>query len=73
MDKLLLKPAEAAEILGIARSRTYALIASGELPSVRIGKSVRVPLEALHEWIERLPSSYKASNDGAETRQPSST
>lgn len=56
MEKILIRPAEAAEILGIARSRTYALIASGELPSVRIGKSVRVPLAALHEWVDRLGS-----------------
>jgi excisionase family DNA binding protein len=51
MDKLLLRPAETAEILGIARSRAYALIASGELPCVRIGKSVRVPIESLRAWV----------------------
>jgi excisionase family DNA binding protein len=37
--------------LGISRSRAYELIASGEIPKIRIGKSVRVPVEALHRWV----------------------
>ena len=47
MEKLLLRPVEAAEAIGISRSKIYELLASGELPSVRIGASVRVPVEAL--------------------------
>ena len=55
MDKLLLllRPTEAAEAIGIGRSKVYELLASGELPSVRIGCSVRVPVDALRAWIER--------------------
>jgi excisionase family DNA binding protein len=51
MDKLLLRPVEAAEAIGIGRSKVYELIARGELPSVRIGASVRVPVDALRAWI----------------------
>ncbi len=50
MEKLLLRPVEAAEAIGISRSKIYELLASGELPSVRIGASVRVPVEAL--WCQ---------------------
>jgi excisionase family DNA binding protein len=53
MDKLLLRPTEAAEAIGIGRSKVYELLASGELPSIRIGSSVRVPVDALREWIAR--------------------
>ncbi len=53
MEKLLLRPAEAAEAIGIGRSKVYELLASGELPSIRIGGSVRVPVDALRAWIER--------------------
>lgn len=53
MDKLLLRPIEAAEAIGIGRSKIYELLASGELPSIRIGGSVRVPVDALRAWIER--------------------
>lgn len=52
-DRLLLRPSEAATALGIGRSKTYALIASGEIPSLRIGSSVRVPLVALRAWVEQ--------------------
>src|SRR5690242_11582917 len=51
MDRLLVRPSEAAEILGLGRSKVYAMLATGELPCVKIGKSVRVPLDALHRWV----------------------
>jgi excisionase family DNA binding protein len=52
-DRLLLRPVEAGEALGLSRSKTYALIASGELPSVSVGGCVRVPVAALQEWIAK--------------------
>ena len=58
MDRLLLRPVEAAEAIGVGRSKVYAMLASGELPSVRIGGSVRVPVEALRAWIDRQVSAH---------------
>jgi|SoiMetStandDraft_2_1073263.scaffolds.fasta_scaffold108331_2 excisionase family DNA binding protein len=52
MERLLLKPAEFAEAIGVSRSRGYELIQRGEVPSIRIGASVRVPVDALKAWIE---------------------
>jgi excisionase family DNA binding protein len=52
MEKLLLRPTEAAEVVSLGRSKMYALIASGVIPSIRIGKSVRVPADALREWVK---------------------
>jgi excisionase family DNA binding protein len=49
---ILLRPEEAGRILGFSRSKIYQLLASGELPSIRAGKSVRVPRLALEKWIE---------------------
>ena len=55
MERMLLRPAEAAEAIGVSRSRMYELLASGELPSIRVGRTVRVPVAALQAWIaERL-------------------
>ena len=51
MERLLLRPVEAAEAIGVGRSKIYELLARGELPSVRIGSSVRVPLDGLRDWI----------------------
>jgi excisionase family DNA binding protein len=52
MERLLLRPAEAAELLGISRSKTYEMLAAGELPSIRVRSSIRVPHQALVQWIE---------------------
>lgn len=52
-DRLLLRPAETADAIGVSRSRAYELIASGEIPSIRIGGSVRVPVDSLKAWIAR--------------------
>jgi excisionase family DNA binding protein len=54
MEKLLLSPEEAAEVLGVGRSRVYDLMRTRQLHSVRIGKSRRVPVAAVHAYVERL-------------------
>jgi excisionase family DNA binding protein len=51
MESMLLKADEVAQILGLGRSKTYELIASGALPTVRIGRAVRVPRAALEDWV----------------------
>ncbi len=51
MSRELLRADEVARVLGIGRSKTYELIARGELPSLRIGRLVRVPRHALEQWI----------------------
>ena len=55
LERLLLRPAEAAEILGVSRSKLYELIAQGKIPSVRLddGRLIRVPLAALKALVER--------------------
>jgi excisionase family DNA binding protein len=49
---LLLKVDEVGKLLGLGRSRTYEMMASGQLPVVRIGTAVRVPRQRLLVWIE---------------------
>ena len=51
MDKLLLKPSEVGQVLGIGRSLVYGLIAQGVIPSVRLGRTIRVPKDSLEKWI----------------------
>lgn len=54
MDKLLLTPEEAAEVLSLGRTKVYQLIGDGTLRSVRIGKCRRVPAAALADLVEQL-------------------
>lgn len=42
---------EAARRLGIGRTTMYALIASGQVQSVRIGRLRRIPAEALAAYL----------------------
>jgi len=52
MEKLLLKPSEVAQILGIGRSLVYELIARKEIPSIRLGRCIRIPSESLQHWLK---------------------
>ncbi len=50
---LLLKPADAARLLGISRATFYRLHSSGHLPlPVRLGRSVRWRSGELKAWVE---------------------
>ena len=53
-DKLLLNVYDVAETLGLSVSRTYAMMNKGTIPSVRIGKSVRVRPADLYAWMKTL-------------------
>ncbi|MBT3670609.1 MAG: helix-turn-helix domain-containing protein [Chloroflexi bacterium] len=48
----LLTGDEVAKILKVSKSFAYLLMKKGEIPVVRIGRSVRVNLEALNTFIE---------------------
>ena len=50
----LLTTVEAQNILSIGRARLFKLIASGEIESVRIGSSRRIPVSAVEKFIEKL-------------------
>jgi excisionase family DNA binding protein len=60
-DKLLLTVREAQDVLSLGRSKLYELIASGELPVVRIGRAVRLPARALEAWVAKQQQQAKVS------------
>ena len=66
-ERLLLKPEEAAALLGIGRSKLYELLAAGEIESVRIGSSRRVPMKGLHDYVERLRAGRELVDGTAST------
>lgn len=53
-DRVLLTVEEAAQQLGIGRTKTYALVRSGELESVQIGRLRRVPKTAIDDYAAQL-------------------
>ena len=57
MEALLLKIPEAAAQLGVSRAKLYELIASGELPAVKIDGCRRVRTDDLRAYVEGLATS----------------
>lgn len=51
-ERLTMSVKEAAEILGISRSHTYALVRSEQLPSLKLGRRVVVPRVALEQFVK---------------------
>jgi excisionase family DNA binding protein len=49
---LLLTVHQAAERLQLGTNRVYALVAAKTIPSVKLGKTIRIPAEALERWVE---------------------
>ena len=47
-ESIMLRASEVADLLGISRSEVYRLMDRGTIPSVRLGRSRRVP----RRWVE---------------------
>lgn len=52
--RVLYRVDEAAELLSVSKSRVYELIRSGQIRTVKVGKSHRVPARSLDEYVARL-------------------
>jgi len=66
MERLLLKPTEVAEVLRIGRSLVYEMLSTGELPSIRVGRCIRVNKASLDKWIsnqEKIRHADKGRDD----------
>ena len=54
--------AEVAEQMRVSNMTVYRILHSGELPAIRVGRSFRVPVEALEAYL----STYVVEQDGDE-------
>jgi excisionase family DNA binding protein len=53
------------EILGIGSTKAYELVATGVIPSIKIGRSIRVNRQELDGWLDtqrRFPSTVQSSS-----------
>jgi excisionase family DNA binding protein len=64
-ERVLLTVAEAAERLGIGKTKTYALVTSGEIESVLIGRLRRVHVDAVTAYASRLVAQQNARPNAA--------
>jgi excisionase family DNA binding protein len=51
-ERMTLSIEEAAVRLGISRALAYELVRRGELPRLRLGRRIVIPLKALEEFVE---------------------
>ena len=51
-NKVLLTVTEAAKRLSLSRTFTYELVMRGDLESLKLGKSRRVPVDALDKFVQ---------------------
>jgi excisionase family DNA binding protein len=61
--KLLLRPKEVVEALGLSRSNVYQMLAAGEIPSIRVGRCLCVSVTDLESWIESQRPSQEVTNE----------
>ena len=50
---MTLRVEELMPILGIGRNTAYELIRSGQIRSIRIGRQIRIPRDALLEFLRK--------------------
>jgi excisionase family DNA binding protein len=60
--RLLLTPERTAELLDVSRTTVYALLAAGELESVQIGRSRRIPTDSAEGYVARLRDAQPSRN-----------
>lgn len=54
---LLLTVEEMAAVLRIGRNPAYQLVKDGSIQSIRVGRSIRIPRNALIQFVERTQQS----------------
>lgn len=66
--RLSLRPAEAAEAIGISERKLAQLMAEGRIPVVRLDRTVILPVAALEQWLAEQVALVQADDQegGAE-------
>ncbi|WP_308377891.1 helix-turn-helix domain-containing protein [Streptomyces sp. ISL-98] len=48
---VFLTVAEVSSVMRVSRMTVYRLVHTGHLPAIRVGRSFRVPEQAVHEYL----------------------
>ncbi|MCG7285822.1 MULTISPECIES: helix-turn-helix domain-containing protein [Micrococcales] len=58
--------AEVAEVMRVSKMTVYRLLHSGEMPAVRVGRSFRVPQDALDHYLATARLDLEAEGEAGE-------
>jgi excisionase family DNA binding protein len=50
-DVHFLTVAEVASVMRVSKMTVYRLVHNGDMPAVRVGRSFRVPEQAVHDYL----------------------
>ena len=65
--KLVLRPQEAADALGVSLRTIMEWVKAGEIPTVRLGeRNLRFPLDGLRDWVAQRTTWPTAMTDTVE-------
>lgn len=53
VEPICVRVNDAARMIGVGRTKLYELIASGEVETVKLGKSTRIVTASLHRLVTR--------------------
>jgi excisionase family DNA binding protein len=67
MERLTVSVEEAAKLLGISRGSAYLAARTGQLPTIRVGKRLIVPVRSLEKMLESAggQGEGEAAGDGS--------
>jgi excisionase family DNA binding protein len=60
VGKKSVRPAEAAQLLGVCRDTVYVLLRSGRLRSIKAGRARLIPLSAIDDFLSGSEEEYAA-------------
>ena len=55
-------------MLGISRATLYRVMRDTDFPLIRVGRSPRIPIRALHNWVDSKLGEHQLSSDQAKVR-----
>ena len=53
VEPICVRVNDAARMIGVGRTKLYALISNGEIETVKIGKATRITTASLNELVSR--------------------
>ncbi len=60
---LALRPRDAAQALGVSPRKLWQMTKDGEIPSLKVGRTVLYPTAELQAWLSRQATSPKEVGD----------
>jgi excisionase family DNA binding protein len=64
MQEMLLDAAQVAETLKVGKKKIYKMIQANQIPALHIGGSIRVPRQALFDWIQFKTTGVMVGQEG---------